>query len=95
MVEKLGTQTQTSKVDPLNLSLRRIVLGPNLYFKADGTRDEQPIHYWGNGALSCKIGAPKLIKKLDVVPDDSMDLSALVEAYMPGICEVWGSLTAS
>ena len=34
--------------DPKNLNSRRIVLGPNLYFKADGTRDEDPIHYWGS-----------------------------------------------
>ena len=47
LVEKVGVQTQTSVEDPLDLSLRRIVLGPNLYFKADGTRDADPIHYWG------------------------------------------------
>ena len=47
IVEKVGVQTQTSSKDPFDLSLRRVVLGPSLYFKADGTRDSDPIHYWG------------------------------------------------
>ena len=47
LVEKVGVQTQTSAKDPKNVDMRRIVLGPNLYFKADGTADENPIHYWG------------------------------------------------
>ena len=47
LVEKVGTQTQTSRKAPLDLNLRRIVLGPKLYFKADGTQDKDPIHYWG------------------------------------------------
>ena len=46
-MEKVGVQTQTSSKDPFDLSLRRVVLGPSLYFKADGTRDSDPIHYWG------------------------------------------------
>ena len=46
-MEKVGVQTQTSSKDPLDMSKRRIVLGPNLYFKSDGTRDDNPIHYWG------------------------------------------------
>ena len=37
-----------------------------------------------NGTLGSKLGAPKLLKAIDVVPDVSMDLSVLVEAYMPG-----------
>ena len=48
LVEKVGAQTQTSSKDPENLSLRRIVVGPSLYFRADGTRDTAPIHYWGS-----------------------------------------------
>ena len=47
LVEKVGVQKQTSSKDPFNLSLRRVVVGPCLYFKADGTRDLEPIHYWG------------------------------------------------
>ena len=47
LVEKVGVQTQTSAKDPLNLAMRRVVLGPGLYFKGDGTRDPDPIHYWG------------------------------------------------
>ena len=54
LVEKVGTQTQTSSRDPYNLSLRRTVLGPNLYFKADGTVDTDPIHYWGYN-LPCDL----------------------------------------
>ena len=87
LVEKVGVQTQTSKSDPFNSSLRRIVLGPKLYFKSDGTRDSEPLHYWGNGALSSKINAPKQLKALEIDPDESMDLSALIEAHMPGIID--------
>ena len=47
MVEKVGVQTQTCIQDPYNLSLRRVALGPNLYFRADGTVDQDPLHYWG------------------------------------------------
>ena len=47
LVEKVGVQTQTSACDPYNLDKRRIVLGPDLYFRADGSRDPDPIHYWG------------------------------------------------
>ena len=47
LVEKVGVQTQTSSKDPYNLNQRRVVLGPNLYFKSDGTNDENPLHYWG------------------------------------------------
>ena len=46
LVEKVGVQTQTSSRDPKDLSLRRIAVGPNLYFRADGSRDPDPIHYW-------------------------------------------------
>ena len=47
LVEKVGVQTQTSSKDPFNLFSRRIVVGPTLYFRADGTQDPEPIHYWG------------------------------------------------
>ena len=47
LVEKVGTQTQTSSKDPFNLNLRRIAIGPNLYFTHSGTVDPDPIHYWG------------------------------------------------
>ena len=47
LVEKIGVQTQTSSEDPYNLNLRRICIGPDLYFKADGSRDDDPIHYFG------------------------------------------------
>ena len=48
LVEKVGTQTQTCSKDPFDLTLRRIVVGPNLYFCADGSLDPNPIHYWGS-----------------------------------------------
>jgi hypothetical protein len=47
LVEKIGVQTQTSSQAPFNLELRRACIGPNLYFKADGSIDENPIHYFG------------------------------------------------
>ena len=50
LVEKVGVQTQTAMKDPFNLTARRIVLGPGLYFRADGSRDPDPIHYWGLGS---------------------------------------------
>ena len=35
-----------------------------------------------NGTLSSKLGDPKLLKALDIIPDLNMDFSALVEAHM-------------
>ena len=34
--------------------------------------------------MSTKLGAPKQLKAIDIIPDESQDLSALIEAYMPG-----------
>ena len=51
MCEKVGWQTQTCDKDPLNLPLCRAVLGPNLYFTAEGKVDHDPIHYWSGIAL--------------------------------------------
>ena len=44
-------------------------------------------HYFvfRNGSLSSKLGTPKLLKALDIVPDNTMDLTATIEAYMPGL----------
>ena len=44
LVEKVEVQTQTSSKDTFNLDLRRIVLGPHLYFRADGSPDPEPFH---------------------------------------------------
>ena len=37
LVEKVGVQTQTSSKFPTDPNMRRVVVGPNLYFRADGT----------------------------------------------------------
>ena len=42
------------------------------------------LEYFRNRSLCSKLGAPKLLKALDIVPDDSLDLTALIEAHMPG-----------
>ena len=42
---KVGWQTQTSKGNPNDLTLRRAVLGPDMYFTAEGKIDKEPIHY--------------------------------------------------
>ena len=42
------------------------------------------LEHFRNGSLCSKLGAPKLLKALDIVPDDSLDLTALIEAHMPG-----------
>ena len=36
------------------------------------------------GTLSNNIKAPKLLKAIDIVPDESMNLGPLIEAHMPG-----------
>ena len=43
---KVGWQTQTTARNPRDLSIRRAVLGPSCYLTADGTVDNDPIHYW-------------------------------------------------
>ena len=82
LVEKVGVQTQTSSKFPTDPNMRRVVVGPNLYFRADGTPDPDPLHYWGNGTL--QDWGPVLLRPLDIIPDESMTLEHLVEAYMPG-----------
>ena len=84
LVGKVGVQTQTSSKYPTDPNMRRVVVGPNLYFRADGSPDPDPLHYWGNGTLSSKIGAPVLLRPLNIFPNESLSLERLVEAYMPG-----------
>ena len=47
LVEKVGVKTQTSSKDSFFLSLLRTFVWTNLYFRADGSPDPNPIHYWG------------------------------------------------
>ena len=89
LVEKVGVQTQTSSKHPGDPNMRRVVVGPKLYFRADGTPDPEPLHYWGNGTLSSKIGANVVLRPLDIIPDESMSLEPLIEAYMPGKKQIY------
>ena len=59
-------------------------MGPNLRFPADGTPDPDPLQPWGNGTLSITIGVLVLLQPSDIIPDVSMTLELLVEAYIPG-----------
>ena len=42
LVEKVGVQTQTSTKFPTDPNMRRVAVGPNLYFRADGAPDPDP-----------------------------------------------------
>ena len=45
IVENISTQLQMAHEDPKNMSKRKTVLGPGLFFKSDGSLDPNPTHY--------------------------------------------------
>ena len=45
MVENIGTQLTMAHEDPKNLARRKNVLGPDLFFKSDGSIDPKLLHY--------------------------------------------------
>ena len=67
LVKKVGVQTQTSAKDPKDLNLRRVAVGPDLYFHADGSRDPDPIYYWGGVSCSSPkwhLEGPKMAERV-------------------------------
>ena len=67
LVEKVGVQTQTIAKDPKDLNLWRVAAGPDLYFHADGSRDPDPIHYWGEVSYSSQkwhLEGPKMAERV-------------------------------
>ena len=45
MVENIGTQLALAHEDPKDMSKRKTVLGPGLFFWSDGSLDPKPAHY--------------------------------------------------
>ena len=82
-----GLSRQTAQ-DPdhagLDLHFFRYCFGPNLFFKADGSVDEDPIHFWFPW-LSDKLSSVELLlEPLDFLPARSNSLEDLIRAYTPG-----------
>ena len=62
----------------------RYCYGPNLFFKHDGTVDNDPIHFWFPW-LSDKLSSSELLlEALDFLPSPSHSLEDLIRAYTPG-----------
>ena len=83
-----GGLIKQSAQDPdltgIDLFYFRYCYGPNLFFKADGSVDDDPIHFWFPW-LSDKLSSTEiLLEELDFIPARSNSLEALLRAYTPG-----------
>ena len=61
----------------------RWCFGENLFFKADGSVDADPIHFW-YPFLSESLKAAPLLESLKFKPASSNSLDALIRAHTPG-----------
>lgn len=57
MVENVGTQLTMAHEDPKNMTRRKTVLGPKLFFNSDGSLDPSPLHYL-HPSLSANPNSP-------------------------------------
>ena len=83
MVENIGTQLQLAHEDPKDMSKRKTVLGPGLFFRSDGSLDPNPSHYL-HPSLSINPKSKPTLRCLNIVPDPSKSLSQLIKAHLPG-----------
>lgn len=88
-----GGLTKRSAKDPtlsgIDFHYFRFCYGPNLFFKYDGSVDQDPIHFWFPW-LSDKLSSQELLlEPLDFLPSESHSLSDLIRAYTPGNAEIY------
>ena len=68
----------------IDLHYFRYCFGPGLFFRADGSVDKDPIHFWFPW-LSDKLSSSEiLLEPLDFLPARSFSLEDLIRAYTPG-----------
>ena len=84
-----GGLTKKSAQDPslggIDLHFFRYCYGPGLFFRADGSVDTDPIHFWFPW-LSDKLSSnEQLLEGLDFEPSPSYSLETLIRAYTPGM----------
>ena len=89
LVENIGTQLPMAHEDPRNLAKRKTVLGPGLFFKSDGSLDENPCHYL-HPSLSINPKSKPTLRCLNISVDPSKDLRKLIMAHLPG--QLWNHL---
>ena len=83
-----GGLTRQSAQDPdlteIDWHYFRYCYGPNLFFKADGSVDKDPIHFWFPW-LSDKLSSVEvLLEPLEFLPARSNSLGDLLRAHTPG-----------
>ena len=61
----------------------RWCFGENLFFRADGTEDSDPIHFWYPW-LSENLKSSPMIESLKFKPSPNFSLEALIRAHTPG-----------
>ena len=97
-VECVGFQHHTAKArggltkksaDDVNLAgidlhYFRYCYGPGLFFKADGSVDKEPIHFWFPWLSDKLTSAELLLEPLDFHPATSNSLEDLLRAHTPG-----------
>ena len=81
-----GLCKDTSR-DKVDLHYFRWCYGENLFFRADGSVDLEPIHFWYPW-LSEHLRAPPILESLKFKPAESHSLEALIRAYAPGKIEL-------
>ena len=64
----------------------RWCFGENLFFRADGSVDSDPIHFWYPW-LSENLKSSPMIESLKFKPASNFSLEALIRAHTPGIQE--------
>ena len=86
MVENVGTQLTMAHEDPKNMTRRKTVLGPKLFFNSDGSLDPSPLHYL-HPSLSANPKSKPALRCLNITVDQTKSLRKLIMAHMPG--QLW------
>ena len=68
MVENIGTQLTMAHSEPTNMEKRKTVLGPDLFFDANGNPDTNPQHYF-HPSMSTNPKAKPILRELTIKPD--------------------------
>ena len=89
MVETIGWQLPLAQENPMDMSKRKAVLGPNLFLTADGKVDPNPSHYL-HTSMSADHKAKPILNPLQIQLDNDQSLKKLIKAAIPG--QIWAYL---